>query len=318
MKNVTQNPAFFQLTLFSDYGRLRYLFFSLSLVIYMTIISANMVIIATILIERSLHQPMYVFICCLSVNSLYGSAGFFPRFLVDLLSGSHFISRTSCFIQIHVIYTYVSCEFTILGVMAYDRFVAICQPLHYHTKMTIRKALFLWGVAVAYPVVTVTYSLVLTTLLPLCGNQLHRIFCANRAVVHLSCGDTTHSVIVGYLIFFTTIFVPLFYILSSYMRILIVCKRGSAELRGKALQTCLPHLVTFVVYSCSVFIEMSISQFNTGQINPIVTAIISLEYLIVPSINNPLIYGLKLPKIRAAISQRFKMKTKIILATHPR
>ncbi|KAJ0006015.1 hypothetical protein NQD34_015909 [Periophthalmus magnuspinnatus] len=318
MKNVTQNPAYFHLTLFGDYGRLRYLFFMLSLLIYIMIISANMVIIIIIMLERSLHQPMYIFICCLSVNSLYGSAGFFPRFLVDLLSDTHFISRTSCFIQIHVIYTYVSCEFTILGVMAYDRFVAICQPLHYHTKMTIRKAVFLWGIAVVYPVFTVTYALVLTSLLSLCGNELPRIFCANRAVVHHSCGDVTHSVIVGYIIFFTTIFVPLFFILSSYVQILIVCKRGSAELRGKALQTCLPHLVTFVVYSCSVFVEMSISQFNTGQINPVVTAIISLEYLMVPSINNPLIYGLKLPKIRAAVSRHFKIRTKIVLTSQPK
>ncbi|KAK7938684.1 hypothetical protein WMY93_002010 [Mugilogobius chulae] len=172
--------------------------------------------------------------------------------------------------------------------MAYDRFVAICQPLHYSTKMTIRKAVLLWSAAVAYPIFTVTYALALTAQLPLCGNKLNRIFCANRAVVHHSCGDRTHSDIFGYFVFFTTIFIPLFFVLFSYIRILIVCKRGSAEVRRKAVQTCVPHLVTFVVYSCSVFVEMSMTQFSTGQVNPVVTAIISLEYLMVPSINNPL------------------------------
>ncbi|XP_020783520.2 olfactory receptor 51L1-like [Boleophthalmus pectinirostris] len=307
--NFSQNPAYFQLTLFGDYGRLRYLFFTLCLLIYMTIISANMVIILTILLEKSLHQPMYVFICCLSVNSLYGSAGFFPRFLADLLSDSHFVSRPYCFIQIYVIYMYASCEFTILGIMAYDRFVAICQPLHYHTKMTIRKALTLWGVGVFYPACAIGYGVALSVQLPLCGNKLPRIFCSNWPVVKNSCVDTTHNNVVGQFVTVTTIFIPLLFVLFSYVRILIVCKRGSAELRGKALQTCLPHLVTFVTYSVSVFLELSLTRFD--KINPIVTAVLSLEYLMVPSINNPLIYGLKLPQIRTAIYQRFQIKTKV-------
>ncbi|XP_072300083.1 olfactory receptor 10R2-like [Eucyclogobius newberryi] len=315
MKNVTQNPAYFQFTVFADYGHLRYLFFILSLLIYMTIISANVVIIITILLEKPLHQPMYVFICCLSVNSLYGSAGFFPRFLFDLLSDAHFISRTACFIQIYVIYTYASCEFTLLGVMAYDRFVAICQPLHYHTKMSMRKTAILWGVAVVYPMFTLSYALALTSELPICDDKLHRIFCANRAVVNVSCGDSTHGDIVGYFVILTTVFIPLFFVLYSYVRILLVCKRGSAELRGKALQTCVPHLVTFVTYTCSIFIEMSIAKYDANQINPAITAILSLEYLIVPSINNPLIYGLKLPQIRAPFCRRFRIRTKILLAS---
>ncbi|XP_033842438.1 olfactory receptor 51I2-like [Periophthalmus magnuspinnatus] len=312
MKNVTQNPAYFQLTLFADYGRLRYLFFTLCLLIYIMIISANMVIIITIMLERSLHQPMFIFICCLSVNSLYGSAGFFPRFLVDLLSDSHFISRPSCFIQMYVIYTYASCEFTILGVMAYDRFVAICQPLHYHTKMTIRKALSLWMTGISYPFVCCFVGMYLTVQLPLCGNKLPRIFCSNWPVVKNSCVDTTHNNAVGQFVTITTIFIPLLFVLFSYVQILIVCKTASAELRGKALQTCVPHLVTFVTYSFSVFLELSLTRFDTNKINPIVTAVLSLEYLMVPSINNPLIYGLKLPQIRAAVYQRFTIRAKTV------
>ncbi|KAJ0006016.1 hypothetical protein NQD34_015910, partial [Periophthalmus magnuspinnatus] len=305
-------PSLFPTNTLADYGRLRYLFFTLCLLIYIMIISANMVIIITIMLERSLHQPMFIFICCLSVNSLYGSAGFFPRFLVDLLSDSHFISRPSCFIQMYVIYTYASCEFTILGVMAYDRFVAICQPLHYHTKMTIRKALSLWMTGISYPFVCCFVVMYLTVQLPLCGNKLPRIFCSNWPVVKNSCVDTTHNNAVGQFVTVTTIFIPLLFVLFSYVQILIVCKTASAELRGKALQTCLPHLVTFVTYSFSVFLELSLTRFDTNKINPIVTAVLSLEYLMVPSINNPLIYGLKLPQIRAAVYQRFTIRAKTV------
>ncbi|KAL3055813.1 hypothetical protein OYC64_018498 [Pagothenia borchgrevinki] len=124
--NSSLNPPYFQLTLFADFGPLRYLFFILCLFIYVTIVSANMVIILAVFLEKSLHQPMYIFISCLCVNSLYGSAGFFPRFLQDILSDSHLVSRPLCFIQMYVIYTYASCELTILTIMAYDRLIAIC------------------------------------------------------------------------------------------------------------------------------------------------------------------------------------------------
>ncbi|KAM9346907.1 olfactory receptor 4P4-like [Symphorus nematophorus] len=205
--NNSLNPAYFQLTLFTDYGPLRYLFFILCLLIYMTIISANLVIILTVCLEKSLHQPMYMFISCLCFNSLYGSAGFFLRFLMDILSDTHLISRPHCFIQIYVIYTYVSCEQTVLSIMAYDRWVAICQPLHYHSKMTFRINIYLM--------------------------------------------KTPGLRLIGLFISLIAVFTPFFFVLYTYLRILLVCRRSSSEFRGKALQTCLPHIVTFVTFSTS-------------------------------------------------------------------
>ncbi|XP_031150952.1 olfactory receptor 1019-like [Sander lucioperca] len=205
--NSSLNPLYFQFTLFVDFGPLRYLFFSLCLLLYMTAVSANIVIILTVCLEKSLHQPMYIFICCLSFNSLYGSAGFFPRFLTDILSDTHLISRPLCFIQIYVIYTYASCEVTILSIMAYDRFVAICQPLHYHSKMTFKMVTHLVIFAVLYPAFAVGFMLYLTVRLPLCGNKLNRLFCSNWPVVLLSCVDTTLNNIVGQFVTITTIFI---------------------------------------------------------------------------------------------------------------
>ncbi|XP_027146984.1 olfactory receptor 51L1-like [Larimichthys crocea] len=299
--NDSLNPDYFQLTLFSDHGSLRYLFFSLCLLIYMTIISANIVIILAVCLEKSLHQPMYMFISFLSLNSLYGSAGFFPRFLMDILSDTHFISRPSCFAQIYVIYTYASYELTILGIMGYDRLVAICQPLHYHSKMTLRLVRNLLMFAVLYPVFAVGSCLYLTVRLTLCGNKLHRLFCTNWPVVQLSCVDTTLNNIVGRVLTVITVFIPLFFVLYTYLRILLVCRRSSSEFRGKALQTCLPHMVTFVTYSFSLFCELMLSRYNTDEISPFVVVVLSLEFLIIPPINNPLVYGLNLPQIRRVI-----------------
>ncbi|XP_031150899.1 olfactory receptor 6N1-like [Sander lucioperca] len=304
--NNSLNPLYFQFTLFADFGPLRYLFFSLCLLLYMTVVSANIVIILTICLEKSLHQPMYIFICCLSFNSLYGSAGFFPRFLTDILSDTHLISRPLCFIQMYVIYTYASCELTILSIMAYDRFVAICQPLHYHSKMTFKMVTHLVIFAVLYSAFAMGCSLFLTVRLPLCGNKLNRLFCSNWPVVLLSCVDTTLNNIVGQFIMITTIITPLFFVLYTYLRILFVCRRSSSEFRGKALQTCLPHIVTFMTYSFSLFCELSLTRFEADKMNPIITVVLSLEYLMIPPINNPLVYGLNLPQIKGVILRFLK------------
>ncbi|XP_031150904.1 olfactory receptor 10A3-like [Sander lucioperca] len=304
--NNSLNPLYFQFTLFADFGPLRYLFFSLCLLLYMTIVSANIVIILTVCLEKSLHQPMYIFICCLSFNSLYGSAGFFPRFLMDILSNTHLISRPFCFIQIYVIYTYAGYELTLLGIMAYDRFVAISQPLHYYSKMTFKMVIHLVIFAMLVPAFAVGFMLYLTVRLPLCGSKLNRLFCSNWPVVQLSCVDTTLNNIAGLSLVITTIIIPLFFVLYTYLRILLVCRRSSSEFRGKALQTCLPHIVTFVNYCISVFCELLLSRYNIDEMNPFVIVVLSLEFLIIPPINNPLVYGLNLPQIRRVIFSFFK------------
>nr|XP_046259623.1 olfactory receptor 10A3-like [Scatophagus argus] len=305
--NSSVNPVYFQFTLFRDFGRLRFLFFGLCLLIYLTIISANTVIILTIWLEKSLYQPMYVFISFLSLNAVYGSAGFFPRFLMDILSDTHLISRPFCFIQIYVIYTYASYELMILGIMAYDRFVAICQPLNYHSKMSFRMVRNLLVFAVLYPACAVGVCLYLTIGLPLCGNKLHRIFCSNWPVVRLSCVLTPVNNIVGRILSVITVFFPLLFVLYTYLRILVVCRRSSAAFRGKALQTCLPHIVTLVNYSFSLFCELSLSRLEADGVNSFVIVVLTLEFLIIPPINNPLVYGLNLPQIRGVILKSFQI-----------
>uniref|UniRef100_A0A3Q3MTT7 G-protein coupled receptors family 1 profile domain-containing protein n=1 Tax=Mastacembelus armatus TaxID=205130 RepID=A0A3Q3MTT7_9TELE len=299
--NNSLTPSYFHSLCLQTDGPLRYLFFSLCLLIYMIIISANVVIILTVCLENSLHQPMYIFICCLSLNSLYGSAGFFPRFLMDLLSNTHFISRPFCFIQMYIIQLYIGHELTLLTVMAYDRLVAICQPLHYHSKMTFRMVLQLLMFVVLYPVCFLGYLFYLASSLPFCRNKLHRIFCTTFSVVELSCVDTIAISRVGQVFAVILIIIPLSFVLYTYLRILLVCRRSSSDFRGKALQTCLPHIVTFGNFCISLCCELLLSQYNLVKVNTSVTVALSLEFLIIPPISNPLVYGLNLPQIRKVI-----------------
>ncbi|XP_028289486.1 olfactory receptor 10A3-like [Parambassis ranga] len=294
-------PFFFNLTMFVNIGQYRFIAFTFCLLLYGFILSANLLMIVVISQERTLHEPMYMFIALLSVNSLYGSTGFFPRFLTDLLSDTHLISRSACFAQIYIIYTYASYEMTFLGIMAYDRFVAICHPLHYNKKMTLRTVLKLSALAWLFPAFVLTVVISLSAKLPLCGNEIQKVFCANWNVVKLSCVTTAVNNIVGMFLTITTVFLPLLFVLYTYLRILLVCWKRSAVFKNRVLQSCLPHIISFVIYSITGFCDIALSRFNLEEINPFVAVMLSLEFVIIPPILNPLVYGLKLSEIRRHI-----------------
>ncbi|XP_061072399.1 olfactory receptor 10R2-like [Conger conger] len=311
MENGTFSSHLY-LSVFQDYLYLNYIFFVLTATLYFVIMFFNVIIIVVIIRNRALHQPMYIFISCLSVNSLFGTLGFYPRFFIDLLSVFHTISHPACLIQIFVIYTYAMCEFTILTVMAYDRHVAICEPLKYSSIMTLKATGTLVAIATIYPIICMCVIVSITARLPLCGNEIARVYCANWSVVRLSCIVTTVNNIVGFFVTVTTVFIPLGFVLYSYINILAVCYKSSKEFRKKALQTCLPHIVTFVNYSITMFCEIMISRFELGNDLQILAIILSLEFLIIPPVLNPLIYGLNLPDIRKRIIHLFQKKDTIL------
>lgn len=180
------------------------------------------------------------------------------------------ISRPACFTQIYVIYTYASYELTILGIMAYDRYVAICHPLHYHRKITSKTALKLAALAWSFPAFGLITCISLSARLPLCGNEIQKVFCANWNVVKLSCVNTVVNNTFGMLLTITTAFLPLFFVLYTYLRIVVVCWKTSAEFKGKVLQSCLPHVVSFVIYSITGFCDIALSRYNLEEINPFV------------------------------------------------
>ncbi|XP_060945065.1 olfactory receptor 6N1-like [Limanda limanda] len=302
MENHT-NPPYFNLTMFVNLGSYRYPTFVLCFLLYAFIVAANLVIILAISQEKKLHEPMYIFIMCLSINSMYGSAGFFLRFLRDLLSDTHMISRSACFTQVYIIYSYASYELTILGIMAYDRYVAVCQPLHYHNKITLMVMSKLIVLAWIYPSICVAVCLYLSSTLPLCGNMIPKVFCANWPVVKLSCVATLINNLVGMLFTSCAILLPLAFVLFTYVRIFLVCRKRSLKFQGKVLQSCVPHIVTFVSYSITMFCDISLSRINVEELNPFLGVILSLEVVVIPPILNPLVYGLKLPEIRKTISR---------------
>uniref|UniRef100_A0A8C6TX86 Olfactory receptor n=1 Tax=Neogobius melanostomus TaxID=47308 RepID=A0A8C6TX86_9GOBI len=291
----------FKFTMFVQIQLYRYPAFVFFLLLYCFIMLANVLLIAVISREKSLHEPMYILIACLSVNALYGSAGFFPRFLMDLLSDTHLISRVACFSQVYAIYSFVSYEFTVLGVMAYDRYAAVCYPLHYHRKMNLKMVFILVILASIFPVGLVLACVLLAARLPLCNNRIHRVYCANWNIVKLSCVSTVLNNIVGMLASACTTFIPLTFVLFTYLQILMVCWKTSSEFKGKIFQNCLPHIVSFTTFSLTVFCDIALSRIDLEKINPVLAFLFSVEFVVITPILNPLVYGLKLPEIRKRI-----------------
>ncbi|XP_034719711.1 olfactory receptor 142-like [Etheostoma cragini] len=298
MINSTQ-VSYFILSAYFDTGDFKYFYFLLILSLYVFIVCANVLLIVVICVNRSLHEPMYLFLVSLFVNELYGSTGLFPFLLVQILSDIHTVSAPFCFLQIFCVYTYGISEFWTLAIMSYDRYLAICFPLQYHTHMTSKKVAVLITLTWLNPIlVTTLLVFVLTVPLELCGNIINKVYCDNYNVVKLACSDTTANNIFGLVNIFTVIFGLIILILFSYMRILKVCFSGSRQTRQKALSTCTPHLLSLLNFSFGAFFELIQSRFNMNYLPNMLRIFLSLYWLTCQPLINPLLYGLKMSKIR--------------------
>ncbi|XP_068121902.1 olfactory receptor 52K1-like [Hyperolius riggenbachi] len=307
MQNFTNaNPSVFILT-FSVITDLNYLYGGISLTGYLLIILFNSTVLSTIFVNQNLHEPMYIFIASLCANGLYGSTSFFPGLLVNLFSKTQLISYPACMVQIFCMYSYGSFEMSMLTVMAYDRYVCICNPLRYFTIMTPTKAFSWIIVALVDSIITTFVLVILTVRLPLCDNVILKIYCDNWSVVRLSCIDTTVNNLYGFYIAVETLLVKPFLIMLSYVPILKVCAK-SKDARAKALQTCTSQLISLVIFAANVLFEILLYRFGPTEVPYAIRVTSSVLFLVVAPLTNPLLYGMKMNAIKEKIMQWFYWK----------
>ncbi|XP_034404968.1 olfactory receptor 4E2-like [Cyclopterus lumpus] len=297
MMNSTQ-VSYFTLAAYFDTRMFKYLCFMFILSLYMLIVCSNVLLIVVICMNRSLHEPMYLFLCSLFVNELFGSSGLFPFLLVQILSDIHTVSAPLCFLQIFCLYTYACVEFFNLAVMSYDRYLAICYPLQYNTCMTFTKVTVLLAVIWSFGSVLCLVPVILSSSVQLCGNVINKVYCDNYFIIKLACSDTTASNVYGLIATCLTIACPVSLILYTYMRILRVCFSGSKQTRQKAVSTCTPHLASLLNFSFGCFFEILQSRFEMNNVPHIVRIFLSLYWLTCQPLLNPLRYGLKMSNIR--------------------
>ncbi|XP_061142338.1 olfactory receptor 6N1-like [Syngnathus typhle] len=306
MRNATAFTFFHLAGLSHMTQRLRVLLFVITWLCYAAILLVNLVLIVTIVLEKKLHEPMYLFLCNLCFNGLYGTVVFFPKFLHDLLSKSHVISYFGCLLQVFVIYSYAASEIAILTVMAYDRYVAISRPLEYHSIMTKRRMVFLMVYSRVTPLLCQAIVVIMSSKLELCGYLIDKVYCENWSLLQLSCNPTTSNSIVGFvnIVFY---FVHDLFILCSYVQLVKLALR-SKEGKKKFLHTCMPHLLCLVNITVALLFDLMYARYGTISMPRSLRNFMAIQILVIPPLLNPIIYGLKLSKLRTKVLQYFRGK----------
>ncbi|XP_075908389.1 olfactory receptor 10G9-like [Petromyzon marinus] len=287
------------------------LIFSLCLAMYLTMTAANLLVLLMVAVSTDLHKPMHIFLCNLAIGDIIISTGGLPKQLQVLLTGNREILYVSCVAQMFTIHISALNEIFTLAMMSVDRYLAICYPLQYHTKVTAKRSILLSLLSWLIGIVSVSIQIILLLSLQLSekNRQIQGIVCDNMGIFKLAVGDT--SQMDAYLTSKVVVFVvsPFCVIVYTYVRILVECKNSSSsEFRGKALHTFGTHFMALAVFFTALFLDILLLRFvkdvdSEGARN--LRSAAQLVFLLSP-LANVLIYCLRTTELRLTISKHFK------------
>ncbi|XP_031240432.1 olfactory receptor 502-like [Mastomys coucha] len=287
---------------------LRVVLFTIILCIYLVTVFGNLSTILLIRVSSQLHHPMYFFLSHLASIDIGYSSSVSPNMLVNFLVEKNTISYIGCFIQLSSAAFFGTVECFLLAAMAYDRFVAICNPLLYSTKMSTQTCIqLIVGSYIGGFLNASSYTLSFFSLL-FCGpNRVNHFFCDFAPLVKLSCSDVSVPAVVPSFTAGSIVVMTVLVIAVSYIYILItILKMHSTEGRHKAFSTCSSHLTAVILYYGTVtFIYvMPKSSYSTDQ-----NKVVSVFYMVVVPMLNPLIYSLRNQEIKGALKRQFCKNT---------
>ncbi|KAK7810408.1 hypothetical protein U0070_002972 [Myodes glareolus] len=300
MESIYQNSTDFILLGLITHPTFPGLIFAVVFSIFVVAVTANLVMIMLIRVDSRLHTPMYFLLSQLSIMDTVYICITVPKMLQDLLSKDKTISFLGCALQIFLYLTLIGGEFFLLGLMAYDRFVAVCSPLRYPIIMSPRVCLLMvlgsWagGSLDGFMLTPVTMSF------PYCGSrEINHFFCEIPAVLKLSCTDTSLYETLMYACCVLMLLIPISIISVSYTRILItVYHMSSAEGRRKAFATCSSHIIVVsIFYGAAFYTNVLPHSYHTPEKDKVVSAF----YTILTPMLNPLIYSLRNRDVAAAL-----------------
>ncbi|XP_055035766.2 olfactory receptor 4B13-like [Misgurnus anguillicaudatus] len=282
-----------------DSKSFRHIYFTCFLVLYAMLLLLNIWLCVVIVLERALHEPMYIFLCNLCLNGIYEATGFYPKFLHDLILDSYVIPSYMCAFQAFVIYSSGMCQLCILAVMAYDRHVAICRPLEYQLHLNKVSCSILIALSWIVPFIIMFFAVFLSNRLTVCKYHIDKLFCDNLSMVKLTCESTVTNDI--YRLVFISLYIGLvIVIVVSYVKLAIACK-ASLECRRKFWQTCVPHIISLVNFTVASMFDATYNRYGSNDVHMSLLNFLALERLIVPPILNPIINGLKLKEVRKGV-----------------
>nr|XP_034957152.1 olfactory receptor 14J1-like [Zootoca vivipara] len=300
MNNLTSMSTFLLLG-FSDIRELQILHFFVFLALYIIAIIGNLLIVVAIVLDHHLQTPMYFFLLNLAMLDIGTISVIVPKSIALSFLNSRFISYFGCVAQVFFFMLFGTSSFALLTIMAYDRYVAICNPLHYETIMhkaaCIRMVVIVWTICILYAVLHTGSTFANT----FCSNAVNQFFCEIPPLLKLSCSNF-YLVEVGLLVLSSGIALGCFvFIILTYMQIFsTVLKIPSVRGKKKALSTCLPHLtvVSFFLLS-GVFAYGRPPSDSSSDLD----IVVSVMYSIIPATLNPFIYSMRNKEIKTALSK---------------
>uniref|UniRef100_A0A669D9P9 Olfactory receptor n=2 Tax=Oreochromis TaxID=8139 RepID=A0A669D9P9_ORENI len=284
---------------FAELHKYRYLYFVVIFTLYILILCCNSTIVCLIWTHKNLHEPMYIFIAALLINSVLYSMTIYPKLLsdllIDFLSEKQIILYQACLFQVFLFYALSCSEFLLLSAMAYDRYVSICKPLQYPSIMRRTRVNIFLVLCWFLPAIQVAVPIAGNANTPLCNFTLNGIFC-NNSVNRLYCVNSRELSIYGMVVLFNVALSPMFFILFTYIKIIIVAYQSCGNVRKKAAQTCLPHVLVLINYSCLLTYDMVIVRLES-EFPKTARFIMTLQFVTYNPLCNPIIYGLKMKEI---------------------
>ncbi|XP_066485440.1 olfactory receptor 10A3-like [Tiliqua scincoides] len=298
--------AEFVLLGFGDLPKLEFLLFLPFLVIYLVTMTGNLTIVFLVVMDHHLHIPMYFFLGNLSFLESCYSSNILPRMLTSLLTGERSISVKACFVQFYIFACLGGAECYFLSVMSYDRYLAVCKPLHYATLMNSRLCLQLAVVSWISGVLVSTSTTLSISSLSFCGpNEIDHYLCDLSPVIkEISCSDTYVVEMTAFIFACVFTFPPFLLTLTSYLWIIVTILRiPSTTGRRKAFSTCSSHLtVVALFYGTLILVYMLPRSRNLRYVKKV----FSLFYTVLTPMVNPLIYSLRNKEVKEAIRKRFR------------
>ncbi|KAM6158729.1 olfactory receptor 51Q1-like [Rhynchocyon petersi] len=304
MTNVTQDPFFFILTGIPGYEAF-HIWISIPFCCFYTIsIMGNITILVVIQTEPSLHQPMYLFLSMLALTDLGLTLTTLPTVMQLLWFNVQEISFESCFAQLFFIHTFSFMESSVLLAMSFDRYMAICRPLHYASILT-NEIIGRIGLAILCRcVLSVLPSLFLLKRLPFCRSHLlSHSYCLHQDMIRLVCADTRVNSWYGFaLVLLIIVMDPVLIVLSYAMILKGVLGVTSMVERLRAFNNCLSHILAVLVLYIPM-VGVSMTHRFAKHTSPLVHVIMANIYLLAPPVMNPIIYSVKTKQIRQGITR---------------